>query len=111
MKSLFTSLAVVGAFACSPGAEASHGGSHPKLVDSWYHRYLGRHVDPIGLSSHVTELTRGTPVDFVEASILGSTEYYLRCGGTPEGFILGLYRDVAGVTPAPGDLKHWLITS
>lgn len=74
--------------------------AHPmpyvELVDSWYHRYLGRHVDPAGRHDHVQALRHGTPVDVVEAAILSSHEYYHRNGCTPEGYVAALYRDVLG---------------
>lgn len=109
MKTFLTALTVTGlTFGLAGNASAQAPCAYTKLVDSWYHRYLGRHVDPIGIHDHVGALRRGNPVDFVEASILGSNEYYHRNGCTPEGYILALYRDVAGVSPAPGDLNHWV---
>lgn len=99
---LTLNLALVGA------ANAQYGSSDQALVESWYNRYLRRNADPIGIRSHVTELRRGTPVDFVEASILGSDEYWLGAGGTPEAFIASLHRDVIGVNPSPRDLRYWV---
>jgi hypothetical protein len=89
-------------------AHAQYAPSYEGLVASWYQRYLRRHPDPIGIRSHVRELARGTPVDFVEASILGSDEYWLRSGGTPEAFIVAMYRDVVGIHPPLGDLRYWV---
>ncbi len=66
------------------------------LVDSWYIRYLGRHVDPAGLSDQLRAIRHGTPLDVIEACILASPEYYIRNGNTPEGFVAALYRDVLG---------------
>jgi len=71
------------------------------LVDSWYHRYLGRHVDPAGQRDHVHALRHGTPAEVVESAILSSQEYYHRNGCTPEGFVAALYRDVLGRRPGP----------
>ena len=75
---------------------AAQPGRYADLVDSWYHRYLGRHVDPAGLRDHVHALRHGAPADIVEAAILSSPEYYIRNGSTPEGFIAALHRDVLG---------------
>jgi hypothetical protein len=66
------------------------------LVDSWYHRYLGRHVDSAALNDRLHAIRRGTALDSVEAAILASPEYYARNGNTPEGFVAALYRDVLG---------------
>ena len=66
------------------------------LVDSWYHHYLGRHIDHAGLHDHLHAIRHGTPLDVVEAAILASPEYYVRNGNTPEGFVAALYRDVLG---------------
>ena len=71
-------------------------GTYVDLVDGWYHRYLGRHIDPIGRRDHVHALRHGTPPSVVEAAILSSPEYYLRHGGTPEGYVSALYREVLG---------------
>lgn len=71
-------------------------GRFESQVDRWYHRYLGRHVDPVGLHDHVEALRRGVPREVVEASILDSREYYRRAGGSPEAFVAALYRDVLG---------------
>jgi hypothetical protein len=67
-----------------------------RLIDTWYHRYLGRHVDSAGLNDHLRAIRHGTPLDVVEASILASPEYYVRNGNTPEGYIAALHRDVLG---------------
>src|SRR5437762_12280300 len=66
------------------------------LVDSWYRRYLGRHVDSPALRDHLHAIRHGTPLDAVEVAILASPEYYVRNGNTPEGFVAALYRDVLG---------------
>ena len=80
----------------NPVSATPHHGRYESLVDRWYHRYLGRHVDPVGLHDHVQSLHRGAPREAVEASILDSREYYHRAGSTAEGFVAALYRDVLG---------------
>src|SRR5262249_48862733 len=44
----------------------------------------------------------------VEAAILSSPEYFRRNGGTPEGFVLGLFRDVLGRPPTPPEMNFWM---
>ncbi len=86
-------------------AFAQHSGT-AQLIDSWYHRYLGRHIDPAGMHDHLQAIRRGTPLDVVEASILASPEYYARSGATPEGFIAALHRDVLGRRAGVGEFQH-----
>jgi hypothetical protein len=74
-------------------------------LDSWYRRYLGRPVDQTGLEAWLPQLAKIN----VEAAILGSPEYYNRNGGTPEGFVTGLYVDVLGRQPAPSEVQGWLV--
>jgi len=66
------------------------------LIDSFYVRYLGRHVDSVGLSDHLRAIRAGVPIHAVEAAVLSSAEYYARNGNTPEGYVAALYRDVLG---------------
>jgi hypothetical protein len=76
------------------------------LVDSWYVRYLGRHADPVGLTSEVRAISAGTPLDVAEAAILASPEYYVKNGNTPEGFVAALYRDVLGRRAGSAEFAH-----
>jgi hypothetical protein len=82
-------------------------GDANSLVDSWYRTYLGRAPDT-GMSGWVGELNQGTPADRVLASILGSDEYYLRAGSTPQGFITQLYQQVLQRAPTPTELSYWV---
>src|SRR5205807_9810010 len=70
-------------------------------------RYLGRTADPIGLQDQLDALRQGTPPSVVEASILSGSEYYRRNGGTPEGFVIALYRDTLGTSPTPSEVAAW----
>ena len=76
-----------------------------QLVDSWYRHYLGRPVDEVGLQAWLPQLANGHP----EAGILGSPEYYNRHGGTPQGFVTGLYVDVLGRQPSANEVQSWVI--
>jgi hypothetical protein len=75
-----------------------------RLVESYYQRYLGRAADPGGLQGWVSVLGSVN----VEAGILGSAEYYSRHGGTPAGFVTGLYVEVLGRQPAAAEVQVWL---
>ena len=72
------------------------------VVTSWYQRYLGREPDQTGLYMWVNQLRRGAPV---EASILGSDEYFERHGNTPESFVTGLYVEVLNRQPSAAEVQ------
>ncbi len=82
-------------------------GDTTSLVDSWYRTYLGRPADP-GMSGWVAQLNQGVPADRVLAGILGSDEYYMRSGSTPQGFITQLYSNILQRPPTPAELDYWV---
>lgn len=77
------------------------------LVESWYQRYLGRSADRGGLGTFAGMLARGTPADQVQATLLASDEFWRRYGGTPAGFIGGLYECVLSRSPTRGEVGNW----
>ncbi len=77
------------------------------LIESWYQRYLGRSVDPGGLSSRLAVLRRGADPEEVEADIIGSGEYWERNGRNVAGFVRGLYADVLGREPNRNEVRIW----
>jgi hypothetical protein len=79
------------------------------LVQSWYSRYFGRPADPVGLNMWTHQLRCGTPAEQVEATLLGSAEYYHRHGCSPHGFIAGLYADVLGHRACGHEIENWLV--
>jgi hypothetical protein len=81
--------------------------SNADMIDSWYHRYLGRSVDSGGLSARLALLRRGAdPLD-IEADIIGSGEYWERNGSTVAGFVRGLYRDILQRDARPYEIAIW----
>jgi hypothetical protein len=85
-------------------------GSAPQIVDTWYRHYLGRVADQAGFDYWVPRLASQDPQQTL-SELLASDEYYNRNGGTPDGLVLGLYRDVLGRTPAqlrPQDVDYWV---
>lgn len=109
MKATFAKLILVLIAAAAPmsGSMArAQNAVQVNLVESWYHRYLGRHGDPVGAMGHATLLARGTPALIVEAGFLGSPEYYIRNGQSEPSFILAVYRDVLGTSPTPQQMQH-----
>src|SRR5947209_8668091 len=76
------------------------------VVTMWYQKYLGRDPDAVGLQTWVNQLRRGAPV---EASILGSDEYFARHGNTPESFVTGLYVEVLNRQPSAAEVQNWIV--
>jgi Domain of unknown function (DUF4214) len=101
-------LVTLGTTATSANAQAVYSrqpqNADVHLVDSWYRHYLGRPVDEVGLQSWLPQLANGNS----EAGILGSPEYYNRHGGTPQGFVAGLYVDVLGRQPGANEVQSWV---
>jgi hypothetical protein len=66
------------------------------VIDELYQKYLKRAPDPTGIQDDLLFLTRGAgTVEEVEASIIGSVEYfYVRGGGTDQGWENTMYNDV-----------------
>jgi hypothetical protein len=95
-----------------PGPDPWGGGFLPAdpnadLIDSWFRQYLGRSVDPGGLSSRLALLRRGADPGDIEADIIGSDEYWRRHGGNVVGFVRGLYADVLGREPNRAEVRNW----
>ncbi|MCI0464080.1 MAG: DUF4214 domain-containing protein [Gemmataceae bacterium] len=109
MKRMLTAAAVAlvvfGAGAVT--VEASHRRDR-EIIDGWYHRFLGRCVDPAGVDYWVPQLCRKPPT-VVLSQLVASQEYYHRNGCCPEGFVRGLYRDVLGRTDlCHQDIHYWV---
>jgi hypothetical protein len=89
------------------GTAQAQTGTPTVMVQTWYGKYLGRPIDAVNYYAYTQALQAGAPAYAVEAAILGSPEYYARCGSTPEMFVIALYRDVLGTTPLPQDVTYW----
>lgn len=75
-------------------------------IRSWYRDYLGREVGP-EISAWV-ELLRGgmSPTD-VQATILGSDEFYYSKGRDPQTFVLETLQAVTWSEPTVTELRRW----
>ena len=67
-----------------------------RSVTGAYEAYLGRTPESAGLGAHSGALQRGVSPERVDASILGSNEYFARQGSGNIPYVQGLYRDVLG---------------
>lgn len=77
-------------------------------IDELYHRILGRAPDDDGRRHWREQLTGGTTLPEVAATLHGSEEYLARVGGDPGEFVDSLYRLVLRREPDPDGRRHWL---
>jgi hypothetical protein len=77
------------------------------LIRGWYRDYLGREVGP-ELSAWV-ELLRGgmSPLD-LQATILGSDEFYYQKGRDPQTFIRETLQSVTWAEPTFSEVQRWV---
>lgn len=77
------------------------------LLDSRFEAYLGRSADRGAIAAFEPALARGRRVA-VEASILGSPEYFSVAGGDNDAFVDAVYLDVLGRSPDAGGKQAFL---
>jgi hypothetical protein len=84
------------------------------LVNELYLQYLGRLPDIVGRGAGLLVLDNTPPdsggvdpVELLRAALIGSDEYYQRAGGTTDGFLAAVYRDVLDRTPDPQGAAAW----
>ncbi len=74
------------------------------VIESYVH-FLRRVPTFAELQAGIGRLNAGGSADDVQASILGSADYFARQGNTGRGFLTGLYRDVLGRDPTAAELR------
>jgi len=78
------------------------------LVAKWYRAYLKREPGTSVLEAYASELKNGTPASDVQATLLGSNEYFDRANRDPETFVAALYTDVIGRAGTPAEVRTWV---
>jgi len=107
MKRFFLVAAALLALGQTAGAQVPPNQAQ-QVLDTWYEHYLGRPIDQAGMDYWYPRIV-SEPSQPVLGDMLQSEEYYNRNGSTPQGFVIGLYRDVLGRTdPQPGEVQTWL---
>lgn len=78
------------------------------LVAGWYQTYLHRTPSPSDQGAWANLLAHGVTDEVVQASLLGSPEYFAHRGGsTDSGFLAALYQDVLGRPIDSGGQAFW----
>ena len=78
------------------------------VVSNWSQRFLGHAPDQQGMNYWAGQLASQAP-QTVLGQMLASDEYLNRNGGTADGLVLGLYRDVLNRTQLmPQDVAYWV---
>jgi hypothetical protein len=73
-----------------------------------YQKYLGRKPDAAGLASWVQAMQNGLSDEHLEAGLIGSAEYIANHGGAGAGWVIGMYKDLLGRTPAQAEVNEWV---
>jgi len=77
------------------------------LIAGIYRTYLSREPDQGGLAHWLAQMGAGMTTQSLESGFLGSPEYFEKAGGTNEGWVGALYRDVLGRTPSTAEVGFW----
>jgi subtilase family serine protease len=78
------------------------------FITAAYQKYLGRLPDATGLNSWLTQMQHGLTDEQLEAGFIGSGEYIADHGGTDKAWIIGMYQNLLGRTPADSEVSYWL---
>jgi hypothetical protein len=88
--------------------QRAYASSPEELVRYWYEKFLKREGDAGGVAYWVQSFQQGNSPEMVLATMLTSQEYYDLGGGTPQGFITNLFRDIVGCDPSPAEYGSFL---
>jgi len=80
---------------------------HGDQIAADYTMYLHRAPDATGATFWQSALDSGLPETDLAADLLGSSEYAALHGGTPSGFVAGIYVDVLGRPASAADIAFW----
>ena len=79
------------------------------FITNAYNQYLGRAPDAVGLAYWLNLMqNHGLSDERLEAGFIGSTEYISDHGGPGQGWIVGMYQNLLGRTPAPSEVDYWM---
>ncbi|MEM7338568.1 MAG: SpoIID/LytB domain-containing protein [Actinomycetota bacterium] len=78
-----------------------------QLLDGVYQRALGRGADGAGRAYWLDAMENGLGLTTVGVLFFSSPEYYAAAGGTTDGYVNALYRDLLGRSPDGDGLRYW----
>lgn len=86
------------------------------VTDSWagariselYQTVFQRSADAAGRAYWLDQIRRGLPLESVGVEFYRSQEYFARSGGTDQGWIQALYRDLLGRAADGGGVSYWV---
>src|SRR5262249_21919682 len=82
---------------------------YTNFITRAYNTYLGRGPDPVGLAGWLGLMRTGQMTDeSLESQFVGSPEYIGGHGGAGAGWVTGMYQDLLGRTPSPGEVNSWV---
>lgn len=76
------------------------------LIRSWYRDYLGRDVGP-ELTAWIELLRGGMSQTDVQATILGSDEFYYQKGRDPQTFVMETLQAITWSQPTTTEVRRW----
>jgi hypothetical protein len=103
----FLTAVFFGALTFAPTAALAQSAQSQAVVTEWYSRFLHRPLDAGAVGWEVA-LDQGQSPDKILSAILGSDEFYIGSGSTPQGFVQALFTDVNGRQPAANEYTFWL---
>jgi hypothetical protein len=81
---------------------------YSNFVINAYHTYLGRNPAAAEISGWVQLMDNGMSEAGVEAGFIGSTEYINDHGGPGASWVISLYQNLLGRTPAASEVAGWV---
>ncbi|HWB07900.1 MAG TPA: choice-of-anchor L domain-containing protein [Pirellulales bacterium] len=78
-----------------------------QIINQLYEQYLGRPADASGLNYWLGVWAANQGPEMVQAGIIGSHEYYMTAGGTPQAWVTKLYQNLFNRVPDAGGLAYW----
>lgn len=72
-----------------------------RVVDDVYKTFLKRNPDSGGQAFWAEKIRKGANPDEIRTQVIGSSEYYTKSGGTPEGFAAAIYQQVTRTAATP----------
>jgi hypothetical protein len=101
-------LAAVAALGIGVGPAAAQTQDQANLVESYYERLLHRSADPVGMQTWLAHFSWGESGESIQAQLMTSDEYWQRNGSNPQGFVVGMYRDMLGRNPNQFEVATWV---